>query len=271
MKYRKVTEQDSIYDNIESKSILEIITDITQEDFKALQSVKKVIPEIEKIIKKIVIQLEKKGRLFYVGAGTSGRLGVLDASECPPTFGTDPNSVIGVIAGGDNALRNSVENAEDDFSAGWEQLKLNSVNSNDFVIGIAASGSTPFVVGSLKMCQENNIPTACICSNPKSPITQYSDYPIEVIVGPEYITGSSRMKAGTAQKLILNMISTTTMIKLGHVKGNKMIDIQITNEKLKDRACKIIQENLNIDYSDALNLLKKHRSVRNAIAFYDNE
>ena len=171
MKYKKVTEQDSIYDNIESKSILEIITDINQEDFKALQSVKKVIPEIEKIIKKIVAQLEKKGRLFYVGAGTSGRLGVLDASECPPTFGTDPSSVIGVIAGGDNALRNSVENAEDDFSAGWEQLQLNSVNSNDFVIGIAASGSTPFVVGSLKMCQENNIPTACICSNPKSPIT----------------------------------------------------------------------------------------------------
>lgn len=267
MDYRKITEEDSNHDDLECKSVNEIIKGIHSEDFNALKAIEEVIPVIEKVIEKIILQLNKNGRLFYVGAGTSGRLGVLDASECPPTFGTDPGLVIGIIAGGDPALRNSIENAEDDFLQGWKELKNHNVNSNDFVIGIAASGSTPFVVGSLKNCQQNKIPTACICSNPKSPITKYSDYAIEVVVGPEYITGSSRMKAGTSQKLILNMISSATMIKLGRIKGNKMIDIQITNEKLENRACKMIQESLNINYSKAFDLLKKHKSVRKAIEF----
>jgi len=265
MNFRKITEEDSIHNDLEKKSISEIIKGIHLEDYKAVKAIEKVIPEIEKIVEKIVFQLRENGRLFYVGAGTSGRMGVLDASESPPTFGTDPNLVIGIIAGGDVALRNSIEHAEDDFLGGWKELQKHNINSNDFVIGIAASGSTPFVVGSLKKCQENNIQTACICSNPESPITKYADYPIEVVVGAEYITGSSRMKAGTSQKLILNMISTATMIQLGHVKGNKMIDIQITNEKLENRACRIIQESLDIDYSEAFDLLKKHKSVRNAI------
>ena len=271
MKYRKITEEDSNHDDLEKKSVLEVIKEINQEDYNAVKSVEKVIPKIEKVIKKIVSQLKKKGRLYYVGAGTSGRLGVLDASECPPTFGTDPSSVVGVIAGGDKALRKSVEHAEDNYLGGWSELKKYNINSNDFVVGIAASGSTPFVVGCLKKCQENNIPTACICSNPGSPITKYSNYPIEVIVGPEYITGSSRMKSGTSQKLILNMISSSTMIKLGHIKGNKMVDIQINNKKLEDRACRIIQEKLNIDHLEALNLLKKHKSVRSVIESSKNE
>ena len=265
MNYKKITEQDSLYNNIEKKSINQIINEIHNEDYNALKAIKTLIPIIEKVVKKIIIQLNRNGRLFYIGAGTSGRLGVLDASECPPTFGTDPNKVIGIIAGGDKALRDSIEDAEDNFVKGWEELKKYNISTNDFVVGIAASGSTPFVVGALKNCQENKIPTACICSNPNSPITSYSDYPIEVIVGPEYITGSSRMKAGTAQKLILNILSTTTMIKLGHVKDNKMIDIQITNDKLTDRARRIISKNLNVNYSEATNLLDKYKSVRKAI------
>tara|TARA_Y100000996_G_scaffold68681_1_gene46317 strand:+ start:10215 stop:11030 length:816 start_codon:yes stop_codon:yes gene_type:complete len=271
MDYKKITEQDSSYNDIEKKSVNQIINEIHKEDFNALKAIKELIPIIEEVIKKIVIQLKSGGRLFYIGAGTSGRLGVLDASECPPTFGTDPDQVIGIIAGGDEALKNSIEDAEDNFINGWEELKKYKINSKDFVVGIAASGSTPFVVGALKNCKENKIPTACICSNPNSPITLFSDYPIEVVVGPEYITGSSRMKAGTSQKLILNMISTTTMIKLGHIKGNKMIDIQISNEKLIDRACRIIQENLKINYQTASELLKQHKSVRNAINSYKNE
>ena len=265
MDYRKITEENSIYDDLEKKSIKQIIGEIHREDFKVVNAIEKVIPVIEDVIQKIVSQLSNNGRLFYIGSGTSGRIGVLDASECPPTFGTDPGLVIGIIAGGDSALRESIENAEDDFLAGWKELKNNNINSDDFVIGIAASGSTPFVVGSLKNCQQNNIPTACICSNPKSPLTNYSDFAIEVVVGPEYITGSSRMKAGTAQKLILNMISTATMIKLGHIKGNKMIDIQITNKKLEDRACRIIQESIKVSYIEAYNLLKKHKSIRDVI------
>ena len=265
MDYIKITEEDSIYNDLENKSVNEIVTEIHNEDFNAVKAIEKVLPVIEGVIKKIVSQLKNNGRLFYIGAGTSGRIGVLDASECPPTFGTDPSQVIAIIAGGENALRNSIENSEDNFHEGWKELNRFNVDSNDFVVGIAASGSTPFVVGALKECQDNNIPTACICSNPKSPIAKYSDYAIEVIVGPEYITGSSRMKAGTSQKLILNMISTATMIQLGHIKGSKMIDIQINNDKLEDRACRMIQESLNINYSKASDLLKSHKSVRNAI------
>ena len=271
MDYKKITEQDSLYNDIEKKTINQIINEIHNEDFNALKAIEKLIPVIEKVVKKIVIQLKSSGRLFYIGAGTSGRLGVLDASECPPTFGTDPNKVVGIIAGGDKALRDSIEDAEDNFVKGWEELKKYNISSKDFVVGIAASGSTPYVVGALKNCQEKNIPTACICSNPKSPITLYADFPIEVVVGPEYITGSSRMKAGTAQKLILNILSTTTMIKLGHIKDNKMIDIQITNDKLTDRARRIISKNLNIDYSKATKLLDKYKSVRKAIESCKNE
>lgn len=271
MDYKKITEEDSLYNDIEKKSVNQIINEIHNEDFNALKAIKKSIPTIEKLINKIVEQLKDNGRLFYIGAGTSGRLGVLDASECPPTFGTEPNKVIGIIAGGDMALRNSIEDAEDNFNMGWDELKKHNINSRDFVIGIAASGSTPFVVGALKNCNENNIPTACICSNPNSPLTRYSDYPIEVVVGPEYITGSSRMKSGTAQKLILNIISTTTMIKLGHIKDNKMIDIQITNEKLIDRGIRIISNSLGIEYSKASDLLNKYKSVRKAIESYNYE
>lgn len=265
MSYRKFTEEDSLYNDLEKKSSIEIINEIHKEDLNAVKALEKVIPVIKKVIDRIVIQLKSNGRLFYIGAGTSGRLGVLDASECPPTFGTDPGKVVGIIAGGDKALRNSIEFAEDNANEGWKELNNYKINSNDFVVGIAASGSTPFVVGALKECRNNNIPTACICSNAGSPITKYSDYPIEVIVGPEYVTGSSRMKAGTTQKLILNMISTATMIKLGHIKDNKMIDIQITNDKLKDRAVRIIQKSLNVSYLRASDLLKLHKSVRKAI------
>ncbi|MBL29816.1 MAG: N-acetylmuramic acid 6-phosphate etherase [Flavobacteriaceae bacterium] len=271
MEFQKITEKDSIYDNIEKKSIYQIINEIHNEDFNALKAIKETLPVIEKVIEKIIFKLKKGGRLFYIGAGTSGRLGVLDASECPPTFGTDPDKVLGIIAGGDKALRNSIEDAEDNFEKGWDELIKYNVNSKDFVIGIAASGSTPFVVGALKECKNKKIQTACICSNPNSPVTKFSDYSIEVVVGPEYITGSSRMKAGTAQKLVLNMISTTTMIKLGHVKDNKMIDIQITNQKLVDRARRIISKNLNIDYSKAKSLLNKYKSVRNAINSFNDE
>ncbi|MBN08997.1 MAG: N-acetylmuramic acid 6-phosphate etherase [Flavobacteriaceae bacterium] len=271
MKFNKITEKDSKYDLLEKKSVLEIISEINFEDTLAVDAVKKVLPDINKLIKKVISKLKNGGRLFYIGAGTSGRIGVLDASECPPTFGTDPSMVVGIIAGGDIALRNSIEFAEDSSLDGWKELLNYNINKKDFVLGIASSGTTPFVVGALKKCQENNITTGCICSNPKSPITIYSDHPIEVLVGPEYITGSTRMKAGTCQKLILNMISTATMIKLGHIKGNKMIDIQLTNKKLKDRATRIVKEFLNIDYTLASKLIKKYGNVRDAIEHISND
>ena len=271
MNFKKITESDSNYNHLELKSTKELVEIINNEDVTVASSVKKILPELTKLIDEIYLNISKGGRLFYIGAGTSGRLGILDASECPPTFGVSDKLVIGLIAGGDKAIRKSQEFAEDDTKEGWKDLLNFNINTNDSVIGIAASGTTPYVIGAINTCNEKGILTGCITCNINTPLASVAKYPIEVVVGPEVVTGSSRMKAGTAQKLILNMISTTTMIKLGHVKGNKMIDIQITNEKLKDRACRIIQENLNIDYSDALNLLKKHRSVRNAIAFYDNE
>ena len=268
MKFEKITEKDSNYDSLETKSTKELVSGIHQEDKVAVAAVGLVLDKIENLINHLVPKMKEGGRLFYIGAGTSGRLGVLDASECPPTFGTNPEMVSGIIAGGLDALHQSIENAEDDPIQGWKDLQQHQPDQNDFVIGIAASGTTPYVVGALQKCQENGIATGCITCNPKSPITQFSDFPVEVVVGPEFVTGSSRMKAGTAQKLILNMITTSSMIQLGRVKGNKMIDIQMTNTKLVDRATRILMEELDIDRKTAAALLVEHKSVRMAIKNY---
>jgi len=268
MGFEKITEQASNHDHLEQKSISELLKGIHQEDQHAVRAVGKVLPQIEALIGKVVAQLQQGGRLFYIGAGTSGRLGVLDASECPPTFGTPAEKVIGLIAGGDYALRNSIEKAEDDTQQAWNDLNKHQISSKDIVVGIAASGTTPYVVGGLELCQQQGIPTACITCNEGAPLAAVSDFPIEVIVGPEFLTGSSRMKAGTAQKLILNMITTSTMIQLGHVKGNKMVDMQLTNDKLVGRAVRMVMEELNVSLPIAQDLLKQHKNVRNAINAY---
>jgi N-acetylmuramic acid 6-phosphate etherase len=268
MNFEKITEKDSHYDSLETKSTKDILSGIHHEDKIAVTAIGDVLHKIEELINHLVLKMKDNGRLFYIGAGTSGRLGVLDSSECPPTFGTNPEMVTGIIAGGIKALYQSVENAEDDPIQGWKDLSQYLPKQNDFVVGIAASGTTPYVVGALEECQKNGITTGCITCNPKSPITEFSDFPIEVVVGPEFVTGSSRMKAGTAQKLVLNMITTTTMIHLGRVKGNKMIDIQMTNTKLVDRATRILMEELNIDNEKAAALLNKHKSIRAAIKNY---
>ena len=265
MDYTNITESESFYDNLEKMSTSELLQKINNEDKKVSIAVRKVIPKIKETVEIIVKKINEGGRLFYIGAGTSGRLGILDASECPPTFGTDPNTVIGVIAGGDLAIKKSIENAEDDSNQGWKDLKKHKISNKDIIIGIASSGTTPYVINALKKCKINGIYTVCITSNPSSPITKNSDIPIEIILGPEFITGSSRMKSGTAQKMILNMISSATMIKLGHIKGNKMIDIQLTNNKLKKRAINILKNILKIDDITAESLLKKNNSVRLSI------
>jgi len=268
MGFEKITEQASHHDHLEQKSIAELLEGIHQEDQNAVGAVGKVLPQIERLIEKVVSQLKKGGRLFYIGAGTSGRLGVLDASECPPTFGTPPERVIGLVAGGDHALRNSIEKAEDDTEQAWKDLEVHHINTDDVLVGIAASGTTPYVVGGLQKAQAKGIPTGGIACNRNSPLAAVSDYPIEVIVGPEFLTGSSRMKAGTAQKLILNMITTATMIQLGHVKGNKMIDMQLSNDKLQGRAEGMVMEALQVSREVAQSLLEKNHSVRAAIAAY---
>ena len=265
MSFDKITESDSKYNNLENKSVGQLSEIINSEDQTVALCVKKEIPKINKLISKVISQLEIGGRLFYIGSGTSGRLGIIDASECPPTFGVDHDLVIGIIAGGDTAIRKSIENAEDDVNQGWKDLLNHNISSNDFVIGIAASGTTPYVIGALENCNKNKIPTGCITCNPGSPISLISNHPIEVMVGPEVITGSSRMKSGTAQKLILNMISSTTMIKIGKVVGNKMVDMQLSNVKLVDRANKMVMNSLNINALEASKLLEKHKSVRLAI------
>ncbi len=266
----RITESTSNHDNLEQLSIKQLITGINQEDHTVPQAIAKEVDSIEKLIRKATEQLKKGGRLFYMGAGTSGRLGIVDASECPPTFGVDHNLVIGLIAGGDSAIRKAVEFAEDDTEQGWKDLSENNISTNDFVIGIAASGTTPYIIGALKTCQENNIPTGCITCNPNSPISKVSDYPIEVVVGPEFVTGSTRMKSGTAQKLVLNMISTACMIQLGHVKGNRMVDMQLSNDKLVDRGTKMVMEGTGLDYKEAAALLEKHGSVRKAVESVKN-
>lgn len=265
MKFEKITEKDSHYDALEQKSVGELLSGIHQEDQKAVAAVEKVLPQVEQLIQKVVKQLQNGGRLFYIGAGTSGRLGVLDASECPPTFGTPAEKVIGLIAGGDHALRNSIENAEDDSHQAWKDLSEYTINPKDIIVGIAASGTTPYVVGGLKECQQNGIPTGCISCNENTPLAAISDYPIEVVVGPEFLTGSSRMKAGTAQKLILNMITTATMIQLGHVKGNKMVDMKLSNDKLVGRAERMVMDELQVSLATAQALLQQHKNVRGAI------
>ena len=265
MNFIKITEEDSNYDNLDQMSVFEIIKNINNEDKTVPLAVEKALPQIESLIKQVVLKLKSGGRLFYLGAGTSGRLGILDASECPPTFGVSHDLVIGLIAGGDNAIRKAVEFAEDSTTQGWDDLKKHAISENDVVIGIAASGTTPYVVHALKVCNENNIITGCITCNIKSPLALEAKYPIEVIVGPEFLTGSSRMKAGTAQKLVLNMITTTTMIKLGRVRGNKMIDMQLSNDKLVERGIRMIMNELNITAQEANGLLNKYKNVRKSI------
>ncbi|TBV26981.1 N-acetylmuramic acid 6-phosphate etherase [Meridianimaribacter sp. CL38] len=268
MDFTKTTEQDSNYNHLEKMTVNQLLTNINNEDKTVPMAVEKAIPQIEALVKVIVEKLKNGGRLFYIGAGTSGRLGIVDASECPPTFGVSHNLVIGLIAGGDTAIRKAVEFAEDSKDQAWKDLKEYEVSKKDVVVGIAASGTTPYVIGGLEKCNEEGIATGCITCNYKSPLSLTAQFPIEVIVGPEFVTGSSRMKAGTAQKLVLNMITTTTMIQLGHVKGNKMVDMQLSNNKLVDRGTKMIMSELNIQQEEAQHLLNKHKSVRLAIQNY---
>ena len=271
MDFTKTTEQESNYNHLEKMTVKDLLNNINQEDKTVPQAVEKVIPQIEKLVLQIVEKLKIGGRLFYIGAGTSGRLGILDASECPPTFGVPHELVIGLIAGGDSAIRKAVEFAEDSTTQGWKDLEQHNINKNDVVIGIAASGTTPYVIGALQECNKNNILTGCITCNQNSPLSKTAMNPIEVVVGPEFITGSSRMKAGTAQKLVLNMITTTTMIQLGKIKGNKMIDMQLSNNKLVDRGVKMLMNELNISQVVAENLLDKYQNVRLSIEKYKSE
>ena len=266
---KKTTESDSNYDGLDKMSTADLLTNINREDKTVAFSVEDQIPQIEQLINVIVPKMKIGGRLFYLGAGTSGRLGVIDASECPPTFGVDHGLVIGIMAGGDKAMRKAVEFAEDSRELGWNDLSEHAINTNDVVLGIAASGTTPYVIAALKKCQEENITTACIVRNAYSPVSKVSDYPIEVVVGPEFVTGSTRMKSGTAQKLVLNMISTAVMIKLGKVKGNKMVDMHLSNKKLLDRGTKMLMQEIGVKYETANALLIQFGSVRNAVNNYN--
>ena len=265
----KTTESDSNYDGLDKMSTADLLTNINREDKTVALSVEGQIPQIEQLINAIVPKIKIGGRLFYLGAGTSGRLGVIDASECPPTFGVDHALVIGIMAGGDKAMRKAVEFAEDNTDLGWEDLQSHNINENDVVIGIAASGTTPYVIGALKKCQEETIVTGCIVCNPNSPVSKVADFPIEVVVGPEFVTGSTRMKSGTAQKLVLNMISTSVMIKLGKVKGNKMVDMHLSNNKLMVRGTKMLMREIGVDYETANALLNQFGSVRNTLDNYN--
>ncbi len=268
MTFIKTTEQDSNYNHLEKMSVKEVLKNINKEDKTVPLAVEKSLPQIEKLTNSIVSSLKKGGRLFYLGAGTSGRLGVVDASECPPTFGVSYDLVVGIIAGGDVAIRKAVEFAEDSKLQGWQDLQEYNITNKDIVVGIAASGTTPYVIAALEKCNENNIVTGCITCNKNSPLAKVSNFPVEVVVGSEFVTGSSRMKAGTAQKLVLNMLSTTTMIQLGKVKGNKMVDMQLSNNKLVERGQKMLASELNIDLQKAAALLEEFGNVRNAIKNY---
>jgi len=270
MSFTKITEQSSKYNHLEKMPVAELLQNINNEDKTVPLAIEKALPQIEKLVEKVVDQLKKGGRLFYIGAGTSGRLGIVDASECPPTFGVPFDLVIGLIAGGDTAIRRAVEFAEDDREQAWKDLSEYNINDNDFVLGIAASGTTPYVIGGLEKCNEDNIPTGCITCNSGSPLSEVSKFPIEVVVGPEFVTGSSRMKAGTAQKLVLNMISTASMIQLGHVKDNKMVDMQLSNHKLVDRGVRMIMDEIDVSQEEASALLQEHKNVRKAIEAHAN-
>ncbi len=261
----KITEKDSLYRHLDQMSTTELLQSINQEDHKVAAAVKKCIKDIEPLVDTIAEKMAGGGRLFYIGAGTSGRLGVVDASECPPTFGVPFDWVIGIMAGGDGAIRKSLEFAEDSHKQAWKDLQEWNVSSEDVVIGIAASGTTPYVVHGLDACRKYGISTGCITCNPGAPITEVSDYPIVAVVGPEFVTGSSRMKAGTAQKLILNMISTSVMIKLGRVKDNKMVDMQLSNDKLVDRGTRMVAAQTGLVYAEAKKLLLEKTSVRAAV------
>lgn len=265
MSFNKITEKSSNYNHLENKTVKDLVSIINKEDQSVALSISKNLDKIEKLINNIEPRMHKGGRLFYIGAGTSGRLGILDASECPPTFGVSDQIVIGLIAGGDKAIRKSQEFAEDSLEQGWEDLKKYEINSNDSVIGIAASGTTPYVVSTIKKCNEKEILTGCITCNSNSPLSKEAKFPIDVVVGPEVVTGSTRMKSGTAQKMILNIISTTLMIRLGRVKGNKMVDMQLANNKLVDRAEKMLMNELKISLDEVKKLLQKHKSVRKSI------
>lgn len=271
MTFTKTTEQSSKYEHLEKMSVHELLSNINQEDKTVPHAVEKALPQIETLVTQIVTKMKLGGRLFYIGAGTSGRLGVVDASECPPTFGVSFDTVIGIIAGGDLAIRKAVENAEDNATQAWKDLQEHNINENDVVIGIAASGTTPYVIGGLQTCNENNIITGSISCNAGSPLSQTAQFPIDVVVGPEFVTGSSRMKAGTAQKLVLNMISTATMIQLGKVKGNKMVDMQLSNSKLVDRGVKMIMEEIPVSYEAAAVLLEQNGSVRKAVDSFNSK
>ncbi|MCG2420073.1 N-acetylmuramic acid 6-phosphate etherase [Aequorivita sp. F47161] len=271
MSFIKTTESDSKYNHLEEMSVSELLKNINDEDKSVAFSVEKALPQIEKLTEKVIEKLKAGGRLFYIGAGTSGRLGILDASECPPTFGVPHELIIGLIAGGDSAIRKAVEFAEDSENQGWKDLQQENISEKDIVIGIAASGTTPYVIGALKKCNENNIVTGCITCNEGSPLALTAQFPVAVVVGSEFVTGSSRMKAGTAQKLVLNMISTAAMIQLGRVKGNKMVDMQLSNNKLVDRGVRMIMTELNISEREAQTLLEKHKNVRNAINNFQDE
>jgi N-acetylmuramic acid 6-phosphate etherase len=260
-----ITESPSEFQHLDEMSVYEILTGINQEDIKVPSALKKVIPKMESLIEQILKRTPEGGRVFYLGAGTSGRLGVLDASEIPPTFGVSSGIIIGLIAGGDTALRSAVEAAEDNPDKAWEELQAFKITALDTVIGIAASGTTPYVIGGVKKARESGLLTGCITCNPNSPLAQASEYPIEAVVGPEFVTGSTRMKAGTAQKLILNMLSTTLMIKMGRVKGNKMVNMQLTNKKLIERGTRMIVEETNVPKEEARKLLLKYGSVKKAL------
>ena len=271
MAFQKITESESLYDNLDQMSVRELLEGINNEDRKVAIAVGREIPKIEKLVTRIVERMRRGGRLFYIGAGTSGRLGVLDASEIPPTYGMPNTLVIGLIAGGDRALRNPVESAEDDLDKAWEELQQYHINTNDTLVGIAASGTTPYVIGALRKARSEGILTASISCNPDSPMAAEAEIAIEPVVGPEFVTGSTRMKSGTAQKMVLNMITTSTMIKLGRVKGNRMVNMQLTNQKLVDRGTRMIMEELRLDYEQSKNLLLLHGSVREAIDSYHSE
>jgi N-acetylmuramic acid 6-phosphate etherase len=263
---KRITESESHYSNLEEQSLQELLVNINREDQTVPQAIAQAIPQIEALTQQVVQKLKSGGRLFYMGAGTSGRLGIVDASECPPTFGVEHGLVIGLIAGGDTAIRKAVEFAEDDREQGWKDLQEHLINANDVVIGIAASGTTPYVIGALEKCNSEGIITGCITCNPDSPLAQTAKFPVVAVVGPEFVTGSTRMKSGTAQKLILNMISTATMIQLGRVKGNRMVDMQLSNNKLIDRGVRMVMDATGLEYEAAAKLLKEQGSVRKAVA-----
>lgn len=260
-----LTEAESLYNDLEKMPTRQILESINQEDRKVADAVAVAIPAIEKLVTNLSEKMKNGGRLFYIGAGTSGRIGILDAAECPPTFGVSMDTVIGFIAGGDRALREGLEGAEDSLTAAWETLQSHNITQNDFVIGIAASGRTPYVIGGLQTCRANGIATGCVVCNPGSPVAAQADYPVEVLVGPEFVTGSTRMKAGTAQKLVLNMITTTAMIHLGKVEGNRMVHMQLRNEKLVGRGTDMVVAQTSLAYEAAQALLLEHGSVKKAV------